>query len=59
MRPWVAVDDRDDVVGTPQQLEAWHDWLALTNVLQFVEPGRFHAMTRSGLPATTAQESAV
>jgi hypothetical protein len=58
VRPWVVVDDHDDVVGSPQQLEAWHDWLALTNVLQFVEPGRFHAVTRSGLPATTAQESA-
>ena len=58
VRPWVAVDDRDDAVGTPQQLEAWHDWLALTNVLQFVEPGRFHAVTSSGLLAATAQESA-
>jgi hypothetical protein len=33
--------------------------LALTNVLQFVEPGRFHSVTRSGLLTATAQESAV
>ena len=58
MRPWVVVDDHDDVVGSPPQLEAWHDWLALANVLQFVER-RFHAVTRSGLITATAQESAV
>ncbi|MFN8075130.1 MAG: DEAD/DEAH box helicase [Kineosporiaceae bacterium] len=30
----VALDDRDDVVGSPTQLRAWREWLALGNLLQ-------------------------
>jgi DEAD/DEAH box helicase/Helicase conserved C-terminal domain len=45
VRAWLAVDDRDEVVGSAQQVDAWRDWLAVSNLLQFLEPGRFQAHT--------------
>ncbi|WP_214370457.1 DEAD/DEAH box helicase [Pseudonocardia sp. H11422] len=54
IRVWAGVDDRDEVVGSPAQVEAWRDWLALSNIFQFLEPGRFAAHT-----ATTAVEAPV
>jgi hypothetical protein len=58
VRPWITLDDREDVVGSAAQVEAWHDWLALGNVLQFVEPGRFHAHTCTTLGDSTPAEAA-
>jgi hypothetical protein len=45
VRAWLAVDDRDNQVGTAEQVGAWRDWLAVSNLLQFLMPGRFHAYT--------------
>jgi hypothetical protein len=47
---WLGVDDRDGRVGTPEQVGAWRDWLALSTALQFVAPGRFHAHTATTAP---------
>jgi hypothetical protein len=35
-------------------VHAWRDWLAVSNVLQFLAPGRFHAHTgtTAALPVT-------
>ena len=54
VRAWLAVDDRDGTVGTTEQVHAWRDWLAVSNVLQFLAPGRFHAHTgtTAALPVT-------
>jgi hypothetical protein len=54
VRAWLAVDDRDGAVGTTEQVHAWRDWLAVSNVLQFLAPGRFHAHTgtTAALPVT-------
>ncbi|WP_219420242.1 DUF1998 domain-containing protein [Pseudonocardia nigra] len=61
VRAWLAVDDRDSTVGESEQVEAWRDWLAAGNVLQFLPPGRFHASSYSTVvepsdagPATAA-----
>jgi hypothetical protein len=59
VRAWLAVDDRDDVVGSAEQVDTWRDWLAVGNLLQFLEPGRFQAHTyatageASAAPAAT------
>ncbi len=55
VQAWLAVDDRDEVVGSAEQVEAWRDWLAVGNLLQFLEPGRFQAHTY----ATAGEASAV
>ena len=47
VRVWLAVDDRDMTVGSADQIEAWRDWLAAGNILQFLPPGRFHAPSYS------------
>lgn len=49
VRAWVAVDDRDDRIGHPQQVAAWRDWLALSTVLQFLAPGSLRAVAVTGL----------
>ncbi|MCE3554508.1 DEAD/DEAH box helicase [Pseudonocardia sp. RS11V-5] len=62
IRAWLGVDDRDDVVGSDGQVVAWRDWLALGNVLQFLEPGRFQAHSLSTVesaPASAAETVAV
>ena len=50
VRAVLAIDDRDGVVGQPAHLTAWRDWLALSNVLQLLEPGRLLATSREALP---------
>ena len=58
VRAWVGVDDADGVVGTDAQIEMWRDWLAVGNVLQFLPPGRFHAVSGSTpSPGGAAQEA--
>jgi hypothetical protein len=57
VRVWLAVDDRDDVVGAPEQVDAWRDWLAMSNVFQFLEPGRFSAHTVTTLSGDTTAMS--
>jgi hypothetical protein len=47
VRAWITVDDRGHAVGTDQQIDAWRDWLAIGNVLQFLPTGRFHATSCS------------
>jgi ATP-dependent helicase YprA (DUF1998 family) len=58
-RTWIAVDDRADTVGTPEQVDAWRDWLAVGNLLQFLEPGRFHAHTWATAVDQTGGSAAV
>ena len=58
VRAWIAVDDRDSVVGTDQQIDAWRDWLAASNVLQFLPTGRFHATSYSTAAPSVASTSA-
>ena len=41
----LALDDRDEVVGSPAQVDAWRDWLALSNVLAL--PGQDHLVLRA------------
>jgi hypothetical protein len=57
VRAWLGIDDRDDVVGSDAQVAAWRDWLAIGNVLQFLEPGRFHAHTLSTVASAPASAS--
>lgn len=57
VRAWLAVDDRDAVVGTDEQVDAWRDWLAVGNVLQLLPTGRFHAPGYSTATATAAGET--
>jgi ATP-dependent helicase YprA (DUF1998 family) len=45
VRAQLVVDDRPATVGSAAQLDAWRDWLALSSVLQFLEPDRFRADT--------------
>ena len=58
VRAWVAVDDRGETVGSSDQVDAWRDWLALSTILQFLEPGRFQAHTyrtvTAGVPGKAA-----
>ena len=54
VRVWLGVDDRAGHVGTPGQVDAWRDWLALSNALQFLDPERFAAHT-----ATTVEHVSV
>lgn len=56
---WLGVDDRDGRVGTPEQVGAWKDWLALSTALQFVAPGRFHAHTATTAPDTSDRPDVV
>ena len=43
-----VVDDRDEAVGSPTQVAAWRDWLALSNLLPLAdEDGLFQATTTS------------
>ncbi len=51
---WLGLDDRDSHVGGEAQVSAWRDWLALSNVFQLLECGRFHAHT-----ATTVEHASV
>jgi ATP-dependent helicase YprA (DUF1998 family) len=50
VRAVLAIDDRDGVVGDDVHLSAWRDWLALSNVLQLLEPGSLHATSLTALP---------
>jgi hypothetical protein len=50
VRAVLAVDDRDGVVGQEDQVSAWRDWLALGNVLGFLEPGSLYVASLAGLP---------
>ncbi len=45
VRACLAVDDRDETVGSAEQVDAWRDWLAVGNLLQFLEPGHFQSHT--------------
>lgn len=49
VRVRLGVDDRDEVIGSDAQVDAWRDWLALGNIFQFLEPGRFSADTTTTL----------
>jgi ATP-dependent helicase YprA (DUF1998 family) len=56
-RAVLAIDDRDVVVGSAQHVEAWRDWLSLSNVLQFLQDGHLLATSLESLsgivPATS------
>jgi hypothetical protein len=61
-----CVDDRDATVGTPDQLEAWRDWLWLGNLLQLASeaPSDLVAVSVStagaaGSPLAAADDSPV
>jgi hypothetical protein len=43
----LVLDDRAEVVGGPEHLAQWRDWLAASNLLQFLDDAepRFHALT--------------
>jgi hypothetical protein len=45
--PVLVLDDRPEVVGGPEHLACWRDWLAASNLLQFLDDGerRFAALT--------------
>jgi hypothetical protein len=58
VRAWLAVDDRDEVVGSAEQVDAWRDWLAVGNLLQFLEPGRFQAHTYATAGEASASPAA-
>lgn len=57
VRAWIGVDDADGVVGTAAQIDMWRDWLAVGNVLQFLPPGRFHAVSASTGSRSTTPEA--
>lgn len=57
VRTVLAVDDRDGVVGTPDHLTAWRDWLALANVLQLMPPGHARTTSLAGLVDDPAGQS--
>jgi ATP-dependent helicase YprA (DUF1998 family) len=59
VRAVLAVDDRDAVVGQPDHLASWRDWLALGNVLQLLEPGCLLASSLEGLPTDPSAAPAV
>lgn len=50
VRAVLAIDDRAGVVGQDGHLSAWRDWLALSNILQLLEPGSLHSTSLEGLP---------
>ncbi len=50
VRAILAIDDRDEVLGTDAHVRAWRDWLALGNVLQFLGSGSVQVTTLSCLP---------
>lgn len=47
VRVSLGVDDRQEKIGGPEQEQSWRDWLALSNVLQFLGTARFSAATTS------------
>ncbi|MFP5021907.1 DEAD/DEAH box helicase [Pseudonocardia phyllosphaerae] len=47
----LCLDDRTRTVGSDDQVAAWRDFLAVSAVLQFLEPGRLTAATVSTLPS--------
>ena len=64
VRVFLGVDDRAEVMGGPDHEQAWRDWLALSNLLQFLGPECFVAGTASAPvpgevePATRADSRA-
>ncbi len=42
---FLGVDDRAETISAPETVPAWRDWLALSNVLQFLGDRRFRALT--------------
>jgi ATP-dependent helicase YprA (DUF1998 family) len=47
VRVHLGVDDRPATISAPDTERAWRDWLALSNLLQFLGNGRFTAGTTS------------
>ncbi|MEU4802983.1 DEAD/DEAH box helicase [Actinosynnema sp. NPDC023587] len=47
VRVYLGVDDRPETIAGPENEQAWRDWLALSNLLQFLDDGRFSAGTSS------------
>jgi len=48
VRTILVVDDRDATVGSPAQVSAWRDWLALSNLLQLLgDVDRMQALSTS------------
>ncbi len=45
VRVHLGVDDRPETIAAPDTERAWRDWLALSNLLQFLGSGRFTAGT--------------
>jgi ATP-dependent helicase YprA (DUF1998 family) len=43
----LGLDDRPESISAPELEPSWRDWLALSNVLQFLDSGRFDAGTSS------------
>lgn len=41
----VGIDDRNETISAPGHEQAWRDWLALSNLLQFLGTDRFSAGT--------------
>lgn len=44
-RVLLGVDDRAETIAGPEVEQSWRDWLALSNLLQFLGDGRFTAGT--------------
>jgi hypothetical protein len=58
VRVYLGVDDRQETIARPEHEHAWRDWLALSNLLQFLGPGRFSAGTTSSpVPGSEAAVS--
>jgi ATP-dependent helicase YprA (DUF1998 family) len=45
VRVHLGVDDRQETIAAPGHERSWRDWLALSNILQFLGSGRFSAGT--------------
>lgn len=47
VRVTLGVDDRQETIAGPEHEQSWRDWLALSNILQFLGTARFSAATTS------------
>jgi hypothetical protein len=58
VRVYLGVDDRQATIAGPEHEQSWRDWLALSNLLQFLGTGRFSAGTTS-TPVPGSETSAL
>jgi hypothetical protein len=58
VRAYLGVDDRQETIAGPEHEQSWRDWLALSNLLQFLGTGRFSAGTTS-TPVPGSEASAL